>query len=602
MLKTLAKSIREYKIPTFFSIFFISLEVAMEITIPFIMKFLIDEMNTTNITNIAIYAVLLITMSILSLTFGALAGKFCAKASSGFAKNLRNDIFNNITNFSFSNIDKFSTPSLVTRITTDVANIQMSYMQLIRTAIRAPLMMTFAIIMAFIIEPNLAIYFVILVPVILSSLLIIIYFGFRLFNRIFKKYDLLNASIQENISGIRTVKSYVREDFEISKLKNESGKIKKDFTKAERLVVCNQSIMQFAIYTLNLVVIFLGAILVIKNGVYDETLGQIVYKGLSTGGLSSLLTYGMQSLMNLMMLSNVVVIVTISVESARRVVEVLKEKPTIVSPSSPIYDVENGDIEFKNVYFKYKEDGNKYVLSDINFHIKSGQMIGIIGGTGSGKTSLVNLISRIYDVNKGEVILSGHNVKEYDVEALRQNIAVVLQKNVLFSGTVKENLLWGNKNATDEEIVHFSKLACADEFVSKFKDGYNYKIEQGGTNVSGGQKQRLCIARALLRKPKVLILDDSTSAVDTKTDALIRKGLREDLKDTTKIIIAQRISSIQDADQIIVLDNGMVDGIGNHETLMKNNEIYKDIYNSQNRVKEVNWLWKNLTPTFLSAC
>ena len=586
MIKTLMKSIKGYGVPSLLSIVFVSLEVVMEVSIPFVMKYLIDEMNTSNIEKIIIYSVILLVMSIFSLFFGALAGKFCARGSTGFARNLRRNIFKNITDFSFSNIDKFSTPSLVTRITTDVTNVQMSYMQIIRTAVRAPFMMIFSIIMAFMISKELAVYFVIIVPVIFVVLITIIYFGIRIFNRIFKKYDALNASIQENISGMRTVKSYVREDYEIKKLTKASENLKKDFTKAERLVMSDQSIMQFAIYSLNLVVIFLGATFVIQNGTYDETLGLITYNKLSTGDLSSLLTYGIQSLMSLMMLSMVIVTITISIESARRIVEVLNEKPTIVSPSNPIYNIDNGEIEFKNVSFKYKEEGNKYVLSNINLKIESGQMIGILGGTGSGKTSLVNLISRIYDVNEGEVILSGHNVKEYDVDSLRENIAVVLQKNILFSGSVKENLKWGNENATDEEIIHFSKLACADEFVSKFEGGYDYKIEQGGSNVSGGQKQRLCIARALIKKPKVLILDDSTSAVDTKTDALIRKGLREDLKETTKIIIAQRISSIQDADQIIVMDNGMINGIGNHEELMKNNEIYRDIYNSQNRIKE----------------
>ena len=586
MIKTLMKSIKGYGVPSLLSILFVSFEVIMEVSIPFVMKYLIDEMNTSNIEKIIIYSVILLVMSIFSLIFGALAGKFCARGSTGFARNLRRNIYKNITDFSFSNIDKFSTPSLVTRITTDVTNVQMSYMQIIRTAVRAPFMMIFSIIMAFMISKELAVYFVIIVPVIFAILITIIYFGIRIFNRIFKKYDALNASIQENISGMRTVKSYVREDYEIKKLSKASENLKKDFTKAERLVMSDQSIMQFAIYALNLVVIFLGATFVIQNGTYDETLGLITYNKLSTGDLSSLLTYGIQSLMSLMMLSMVIVTITISIESARRIVEVLNEKPTIVSPSNPIYNIENGEIEFKNVSFKYKEEGNKYVLSNINLKIESGQMIGILGGTGSGKTSLVNLISRIYDVNEGEVILSGHNVKEYDVDSLRENIAVVLQKNILFSGSVKENLKWGNENATDEEIIHFSKLACADEFVSKFEGGYDYKIEQGGSNVSGGQKQRLCIARALIKKPKVLILDDSTSAVDTKTDALIRKGLREDLKETTKIIIAQRISSIQDADQIIVMDNGMINGIGNHEELMKNNEIYRDIYNSQNRIKE----------------
>ena len=584
MIKTLMKSIKGFGIPSLLSILFVSFEVIMEVSIPFVMKYLIDEMNTSNIEKIIIYSVILLVMSIFSLIFGALAGKFCARGSTGFARNLRRNIYKNITDFSFSNIDKFSTPSLVTRITTDVTNVQMSYMQIIRTAVRAPFMMIFSIIMAFMISKELAVYFVIIVPVIFAVLITIIYFGIRIFNRIFKKYDALNASIQENISGMRTVKSYVREDYEIKKLTKASENLKKDFTKAERLVMSDQSIMQFAIYSLNLVVIFLGATFVIQNGTYDETLGLITYNKLSTGDLSSLLTYGMQSLMSLMMLSMVIVTITISIESARRIVEVLNEKPTIVSPSNPIYNIDNGEIEFKNVSFKYKEDGNKYVLSNINLKIESGQMIGILGGTGSGKTSLVNLISRIYDVNEGEVILSGHNVKEYDVDSLRENIAVVLQKNILFSGSVKENLKWGNENATDEEIIHFSKLACADEFVSKFEGGYDYKIEQGGSNVSGGQKQRLCIARAILKKPKILILDDSTSAVDTKTDRLIRKGLKEDIPETTKIVIAQRISSIEDADQIIILDNGRIDAIGTHEELIKSNAIYQEVYNTQNRI------------------
>lgn len=558
----------------------------MECIIPFIMKFLIDEMNTKNINNIIIYSVTLVVMSMLSLLFGALAGRFSARGSSGFAKNLREDAFRNITNYSFSNIDKFSTPSLVTRLTTDITNIQNSYMQLIRAGVRAPFMMAFSIVMAFIISPDLAVYFVIVVPIIFLGLIIIIYFGVKIFNRIFKKYDALNASIQENISGIRTVKSYVREDYEIEKLKKASGNLRKEFTKAERLVMSDQSVMQFAIYTLNTILIFLGAMLIIKNGTYDPSTNLITYHTLSTGDLSSLLTYGMQTLMSLMMVSMVIVTITISIESGRRVYEILVEKPTIVNSSNPIYNIENGEIEFKNVCFKYKKEGKRNVLENISLHIKSGQMVGIIGSTGSGKTSLINLISRIYDVNEGEVILSGHNVKEYDVESLRDAVSVVLQKNVLFSGSIKENLRWGNKEASEEEIVEASKIACAHDFVVSFKDGYDSHIEQGGTNVSGGQKQRLCIARALLKKPKVLILDDSTSAVDTKTDAKIRKGLREYLKETTKIIIAQRISSISDADQIIVLNNGMIDGIGTHEELLKTNEIYKDIYYSQNKVME----------------
>ena len=584
MVRTIVKSVRQYKKTSFLSMLFVPLEVGLECIIPLIMSQLVDSIENSHFENLWWYSIALIVMALLSLACGALAGKFSAYASTGFASNLRDDLFNNIQRFSFSNIDKFSASSLVTRMTTDVNNVQQAFMVSIRMAIRSPLMLIFSVIMAFVVSPKLAWIFILMVPFILLILVTIIYFAVKVFTRVFKKYDTLNNSIQENIQGIRTVKSYVREDYEDKKFYNASESLRKEFTRAERIIALNNPTMQFAIYVVNLAVIFIGAYLVVTGSHFEN--GEVIFGELSTGGLSSLLVYGMQILMSLMMFSMIIVMITISIESAKRINEVLVEQPTIKNPENPITSISDGSIEFKNVNFKYNNKADKNVLSNINLKINSGETIGIIGGTGSGKTSLVSLISRIYDVSEGEVLVGGHNVKEYDVIELREAISMVLQKNVLFSGTIKENLRWGDKNASDEELVHACKLAQADSFIQNFNDKYDTYIEQGGTNVSGGQKQRLCIARALLKKPKILILDDSTSAVDTKTDALIRKSFKEYIPNTTKIIIAQRISSIQDSDQIIVMDNGRIDAIGKHDELLKNNAIYKDIYYSQNKVSE----------------
>lgn len=584
MVRTIVKSVRQYKKASFLSMLFVTLEVGLECIIPLIMSQLVDSIENSHFENLWWYSIALIVMALLSLACGALAGKFSAYASTGFASNLRDDLFNNIQRFSFSNIDKFSASSLVTRMTTDVNNVQQAFMVSIRMAIRSPLMLIFSVIMAFVVSPKLAWIFILMVPFILLILVTIIYFAVKVFTRVFKKYDTLNNSIQENIQGIRTVKSYVREDYEDKKFYNASESLRKEFTRAERIIALNNTTMQFAIYVVNLAVIFIGAYLVVTGSHFEN--GEVIFGELSTGGLSSLLVYGMQILMSLMMFSMIIVMITISIESAKRINEVLVEQPTIKNPENPITSISDGSIEFKNVNFKYNNKADKNVLSNINLKINSGETIGIIGGTGSGKTSLVSLISRIYDVSEGEVLVGGHNVKEYDVIELREAISMVLQKNVLFSGTIKENLRWGDKNASDEELVHACKLAQADSFIQNFNDKYDTYIEQGGTNVSGGQKQRLCIARALLKKPKILILDDSTSAVDTKTDALIRKSFKEYIPNTTKIIIAQRISSIQDSDQIIVMDNGRIDAIGKHDELLKNNAIYKDIYYSQNKVSE----------------
>lgn len=584
MFRRILKSVRQYKKHSILSMVFVIGEVGMECVIPLVMSSLVDSIENSHFENLWFYSISLVLMAFLSLAFGALAGKYAAYASSGFAANLRDDLYCNVQRFSFGNIDKFSASSLVTRMTTDVNNVQQAFMMCVRTAVRSPLMLIFSVVMSFIVSPNLAWLFILMIPVILGILITIIVFAVKIFTRVFKKYDNLNNSIQENIQGIRTVKSYVREEYEKKKFNKASDELRKEFTTAERIVALNSPTMQFAIYAINLIVIFLGAYLVVTGSKFVD--GEVIFGELSTGELSSLLVYGMQTLMSLMMLSMIIVMITISIESARRIVEVLNEEPTIEDPENPIYEIKDGSISFNNVNFKYKPTGKKYVLSDINLNIKSGETIGIIGGTGSGKTSLISLISRIYDVNEGEVIVSGHNVKEYDLTALRDAISVVLQKNVLFSGTIKENLRWGDKNASDEELVHACELAQADGFIRGFNEGYDTYIEQGGTNVSGGQKQRLCIARALLKKPKILILDDSTSAVDTKTDALIRKAFREYIPNTTKIIIAQRISSIQDSDQIIVMENGRIAAIGKHEELLKSNDIYKDIYYSQNKVSQ----------------
>ncbi|MDD6301710.1 MAG: ABC transporter ATP-binding protein [Bacillales bacterium] len=601
MIKKIVASIREYKKPTILSIIFVGLEAIIECLVPLAMTILVDLLyaisdikanksymltiifekyqielsSLSEVTNfLIIISVILVVMAGTSLLFGFLSGNECAKASTGLAKNLREDLYKSITNFSFSNIDKFSSSSLVTRMTTDVSNVQMSFMMIIRTAIRSPLMLIFSITMAFIISPNLAWIFMIIIPVLFGVFLFIISRAMPTFTRVFKKYDKLNNSVQENISGIRTVKSFVREDYEIEKFNNANDEVRKDFTKAERIVAWNGPAMNLAIYAINLVVIFLGAKVIVNSQA----------TALKTAGLSSLTVYGFQSLMSLTMLSMIIVMVTMSIESARRINEVLIEKPSIVNPKNPVYEVKDGSIEFNNVSFKYSEKAEKYALSNINLKIKSGMTVGILGGTGSSKTTLVNLISRLYDVTEGEVIVGGVNVKDYDIETLRHQVSVVLQKNLLFSGTIKENLRWGKEDATDEEIIAACKQSCADEFIEKFNEKYDFYVEQGGANLSGGQKQRLCIARALIKRPKVLIFDDSTSAVDTKTDAIIRKSIKEAIPNTTKIIIAQRVSSIQDSDLIICMNNGTIDGMGTHEELLKTNNIYQEVYYSQNKL------------------
>lgn len=575
------KSVREYKKPSIIAIVFICLETAFECIIPFIMSLLLNFLSKASqgvtpenfVTQVTIYAVVLIILAFCSLACGITAGKFAAKAAVGFATNIRKDLFYKIQSFSFNNIDKFSISSLVTRQTTDITYIQMCYQMLIRIALRAPLMLIFSIIMAAVMAPSLAWIYAILIPVLALGLYLIIHFSLPIFNRVFDKYDKLNESVEENVRGIRVVKTYTREDFEKQKFKKASEDIRNDFVIAERILALSNPILTFFLY--------ISMLFIISYGSYSIL---FTHSGVDIGQISALITYGAQILSSLMMLSMVLVMISMSTASMRRVYEVLVEEPTIKNPENPIYEVKDGSISYHNVSFKYKKDAEKFALADINLDFYHGETIGIIGGTGSSKSTLVNLLSRFYDTTEGEVLVGGVNVKEYDIKTLRENVSMVLQKNILFSGTIKENLRWGNKDATDEEIVEACKIAQADSFIEGFPQKYDTQILQGGTNVSGGQKQRLCIARAILKKPKILIMDDSTSAVDTKTDAMIRDALKNTLKGTTKIIIAQRISSVQNADTILVMEDGRINGQGTHDELLKNNAIYQEIYNLQNRV------------------
>lgn len=574
MFKKLLSCVREYKLPTILTFIFIVGEVVIECLIPFITANLVNEIKKgAEIEGVLRTGGILAIMAVVSLCCGTIAGMTCAKASAGFAKNLRHDLFEKIQTYSFANIDKFSSSSLVTRLTTDVTNVQMSYMMVIRTAIRSPLMLIFSATMAFIMGGSLAGTFVVVVPFLAVGLYLVSRNAMPAFRRVFKKYDRLNESIEENVRAMRVVKGFAREDYEKKKFNAAADDICNDFTKAERIVACNTPLMQFCLYFNMIFVLWVGSRLTITS------MGQVI----DVGQISAMLTYGMQILMSLMMISMIYVMLTMSAESMKRIYEVLEEVPTLANGENAVTEVKDGSIDFSGVSFKYSKKAKKNALSDVNLHIKSGQTVGIIGGTGSSKTSLVQLIPRLYDVTEGCVSVGGIDVRNYDIDSLRGAVAMVLQKNLLFSGTIAENLRWGNENATDEELEAACKLAQAHEFVSSFPQGYDTYIEQGGTNVSGGQKQRLCIARALLKKPKILILDDSTSAVDTKTDALIRKGFKEFIPETTKIIIAQRIASVEDADMIIVMENGKISAVGSHEELLSKSDIYKDIFIQQTK-------------------
>ena len=574
MIRQLAKSIREYKRASIATPILVSFEVLMECTIPFIIARLVNEVKGgCDMEEILGYGGILVCMAILSLLFGGLAGSTCATASCGLARNLRKDMFYSIQGYSFENIDKFMTSSLVTWMTTDITNVQNAYMMIIRTAIRSPLMLIFAFVMAFVMGGRMAWIFLFVVPVLAFGLSLVIYKTMPLFRRVFKKYDRLNSSIQENIKAMWVVKSFVREDYEQEKFDRAAEDVCTDFTRAERILALNSPLMQFCIYTVMTFVLSFGSYTIITSRGLDLDVGQ----------LSSLLTYSFMMLNSLMMLSMVFVMITMAGESGKRIAEVLEEKSTLSNPENPVYEVKDGSISFEHVSFKYAKEAKRRVLKNIDLDIRSGETIGIIGGTGSSKSSLIQLISRLYDVTEGAVKVGGVDVRDYDLETLRNQVAVVLQKNILFSGTIRENLRWGNKEATDEELVQTCKMACADEFISQFPDGYDTYIEQGGANVSGGQKQRLCIARALLKKPKILILDDSTSAVDTRTDARIRKAMKDYIPETTKIIIAQRTASVEDADRILVMEGGEINAIGTHKELLASNEIYREIYTSQNK-------------------
>ena len=576
MIKKLAKSIREYKKETILTPVFMILEVVMETLIPFFLAKLIDDgVRVGDMGIITKFGIYLVISALVSLTFSIVAGILASKASCGFAKNLRHDMYYKIQDYSFYNIDKFSPSSIVTRLTTDVGNVQMAYMMMIRMAFRVPFTMLFSLIMAFSINKKISLIFLLAVPILAFALLFIAKKAHKYFDKVFKTYDKLNNVVSENVRGMRVVKSYVTENKEISKFKKISNDIYNYHVKAEKLVAFNSPIMQFVMFTSMLIISYFSAT-------------YIVVGDMKTGEFMSLITYSLQILSSLMMFAMIFVILTISGTSAKRIVEVLDEVPDLDNPSDPVMEVKDGSIEFKNVDFSYVKDKNKLCLKKINLSIKSGETVGILGATGSSKSTLVQLIPRLYDVTEGRVLVGGVDVKDYDIETLRNEVAMVLQKNVLFSGTIKENLRWGCEDATDEELIRVCKLAQADDFINSFPSGYDTYIEQGGTNVSGGQKQRLCIARALLKKPKILILDDSTSAVDTKTDKNIRKAFKNEIPDTTKIIIAQRVNSIMDCDKIIVMDNGKINGIGTHRELLKNNEIYRDVYESQTKGGVIN--------------
>lgn len=573
-IKVLKKSIRDYKLPSILTPIFIIGEVVLETLIPTVMAVLIDEISKSiSMEPIIKYGLILLAMALASLVCGFIAGKFAATASCGYARNLRHDMYYKIQDFSFAEIDRFSTSSLVTRLTTDVTNVQNAYQMIIRIAIRTPLMLIFAFVFSFRINWRIALIFLAAMPVLMLALALMMKFVMPFFRKIFRKYDDMNESVQENVQAIRVVKSFVREDYEKGKFEKVSSEVRNDFTKAERIMALAWPIMMLCIFTVIAVIMFLGSKTIITS--HGEEL--------TVGNLSALINYATMALMSMMMLSMVIVMLTMSIESANRIKEVLVTESSLKSPENGITTVENGDITFENVSFKYSEKAEKYALENINLSIKSGETVGILGGTGSSKSSLVQLIPRLYDVSEGRLLIGDKDVRDYDLVALRDSVSMVLQKNVLFSGTIKENIRWGNDAASDEEIKRVCRLACADEFIESFPDGYDTHIEQGGTNVSGGQKQRLCIARALIKKPKILILDDSTSAVDTKTDALIRKAFREEIPDTTKIIIAQRVASVEDADKIIVMEGGRIAAIGTHEELMQTSEEYRSVYESQTR-------------------
>ena len=570
MLKQLAKCVREFKKPTFITLILIVMEAVIECLIPFITADLVNGIKDgVALSEVIKTGVLLVIMAVVSLCCGGVAGFTCAKASAGFAKNLRHDIFRKIQTFTFVNIDKFSSSSLVTRMTTDVSNVQMSFMMIIRIAIRSPLMLVFSCVMAYVMGGWLAMTFVVVIPVLGLGLFAVARKAMPAFRAVFRKYDRLNESIEENVRAMRVVKGFSREEHEKDKFGREAESIRRDFTRAERIVALNTPLMQFCMYFNMIFVLIVGSRLILNGS------------GIDVGQISAMLTYGMQVLMSLMTISMIYVMLTMSAESARRICEVLNEVPDLAAPENPVTEVADGSVDFDGVSFKYSTKAEKYALSDVDLHIASGMTVGILGGTGSSKSSLVQLIPRLYDTTEGTVRVGGVDVRDYDIETLRNSVAMVLQKNLLFSGTIKENLRWGNENATDEELVEACRLAQADDFVRSFPDGYDTMIEQGGTNVSGGQKQRLCIARALLKKPKILILDDSTSAVDTKTDALIRSGFRSYIPETTKIIIAQRVSSVMDADLILVMENGKIVAAGKHDQLLSQCDIYREVYEQQ---------------------